>query len=233
MTQSIPSLPRFFWDLVSRRTPPPGQEWFGQAAARAGTPFDPDVFIGSFAATARQLGRSSLGLEAGESAQLQRLGIDWPVCGWGLDELGRVTLLLLAATHLPEAELLTLVEQCYQQGDNRERQAVLRALPLLPQAERFLPIGVEACRTNIQPIFEAIACQNPYPAVYFPELNFNQMVLKALFTGVPLARILGLERRITPELTRMAGDYASERRAAGRSVPADIRYFTADRRGMP
>jgi hypothetical protein len=39
---------------------------------------------------------------------------------------------------------------------------------------------------------------------------------------VPVSRILGLERRKTPELRRMAADYASERRAAGRPVPADI-----------
>jgi hypothetical protein len=71
-------------------------------------------------------------------------------------------------------------------------------------------------------VFEAIACENPYPAAHFPELNFNQMVLKALFTGVALERVIGLDGRVTPELARMANDYASERRAAGRSVPADI-----------
>ena len=56
---------------------------------------------------------------------------------------------------------------------------------------------------------EAIACENPYPARYFPELNFNQMVLKALFTGVALARIIGCDGRVTSELSRMAADYAS------------------------
>ncbi len=118
-------------------------------------------------------------------------------------------------------------------GDGAERQAVLRALPLLPVPERFLEIAVDACRSHIQPLFEAVACENPYPAFYFPELNFNQMVLKALFTGVALARILGLEGRITPELGRMAADYASERRAAGRSVPPDIGQLTGERGGRP
>jgi hypothetical protein len=88
--------------------------------------------------------------------------------------------------------------------------------------------AVEACRTNAQVIFEAIACDNPYPFRYFPELNFNQMVLKALFIGSPLARVIGLEERITSELIRMAEDYASERRAAGRPVPEDITLITKD-----
>ena len=34
---------------------------------------------------------------------------------------------------------------------------------LLPGPEQFLPIAVDACRTNILPLFEAIACENPYP----------------------------------------------------------------------
>ncbi len=86
----------------------------------------------------------------------------------------------------------------------------------------MLPQAVDACRTSIQPLFEAIACDNPYPAGHFPELNFNQMVLKALFNGVALSRIVGLQGRLNPEMSRMAGDYAAERRAAGRAVPADI-----------
>jgi hypothetical protein len=138
-------------------------------------------------------------------------------------------LLLLAAEHLPARDLPELVEECYHRGDNRERQAIVRAMPLLPEPERFLEIGVDACRTHIQPLFEAIACENPYPAAYFPDLNFNQMVLKTLFIGVALERIAGLPGRVTPELGRMAGDYASERRAAGRSVPADIWRVTGER----
>ncbi|XYH99679.1 EboA domain-containing protein [Sorangium sp. So ce1128] len=142
--------------------------------------------------------------------------------GWRLDELGRVTMITLVSRRLPGPELEQLLGVCYQQGDGRERQALLRALPLLNEAERFVSLAVDACRTNEVPVFEAIACENPYPAAYFPDLNFNQMVLKAMFMGVALARIVGLARRRSGELARMAEDFASERRAAGRSVPADI-----------
>ena len=64
--------------------------------------------------------------------------------------------------------------------------------------------------------------------VHFPESSFNQMVLKAIFIEVPVGRILGLEDRITPELRRMAADYASERRAAARSVPEDVAYLLGE-----
>jgi hypothetical protein len=139
-----------------------------------------------------------------------------------LDGLGRAALLLRAAAALPPDQLEALVEDSLLRGDTRERQAVLRVLVLLPDAARFLHLAVDACRTSVQPIFEAIACENPYPVRHFPEGSFNQMVLKALYIGVPIERILGLSGRVTAELRRMAADYAGERRAAGRSVPADI-----------
>jgi hypothetical protein len=48
------------------------------------------------------------------------------------------------------------------------------------------------------------------------------MVIKAIFLGLSVDRIVGLDARITPELLRMAEGLASERRAAGRPVPVDI-----------
>jgi hypothetical protein len=139
-------------------------------------------------------------------------------------EAARLELLAGAAAALAPAsieDLVTLVEECWRTGDNGERQAILRALPRLPSPERFVPLGVSACRTHVVPIFEAIAAENPFPARHFPELAFNQMVLKALFVGVAIDRIVDLGRRVTPELRRMADAYASERRAAGRPVPDD------------
>jgi hypothetical protein len=216
-------------DLAERRTEPPARDWLARAsAAIAGVP-DRGALLEAFTATTRRLGRARLAPTDEELARLRGAGVGAAVGSWGADELGRVALLVTAASHWPAAELEELVEECYRQGDGAERQAVLRALPLLPAPERFVEIAVDACRSHIQPLFDAIACENPYPALHFPELNFNQMVLKALFTGVALARILGLEGRVTPELSRMAADYASERRAAGRSVPPDIGTLTEGR----
>ena len=135
------------------------------------------------------------------------------------DDLVRATILLEAARVEDDAlAWIATASACYENGDAREQQSWLRAISLLPLAERFAAFGIDACRSHIQPMFEAIACDNPYPAKYFPDSNFNQLVLKALFIGAPLARVVGLRRRLNPELSRMARDYASERRAAGRPV---------------
>jgi hypothetical protein len=153
------------------------------------------------------------------------VGLTWPLVRWALDDFARAALLLRAAEVLPPSDLEAVVDRAYRDGDTRQRQAVLRALSLLPDADRFLAVAVDAARSGIPPLFEAIACENPYPAAHFPAMNFNHMVLQALITGVALDRFVGLGARVTPDLVRMANDWAAERRAAGRSVPADLDYI--------
>jgi hypothetical protein len=141
--------------------------------------------------------------------------------GSGAALASRVALLQRASEELERERFVRFVAKCWRTGDLREQQAVLRALPSLPDPERWMRIAREGCRSNIAALFEAIATDNAYPAREFAEPDLNQTVIKALFIGVPVARIVGLEARMNAELRRMATDYVSERRAAGRSVPDD------------
>jgi hypothetical protein len=189
------------------------------STVHAATPYDPLRFEMAFAAAGRRLGTMPLGHGA---AITDDHGHAWSIAGWGRDEAARAFLLVSAAAHVPVEHQVAWLEGAYRAGALRERTALLRTLPLLPGPARFLAIALDACRTSTQPVFEAIACENPYPAAYFPDASFAQLAMKAVFTGVALARILGLVSRRTPELARMAHDYAAERRAAGRDVPADL-----------
>jgi hypothetical protein len=215
-------------DLARGATDAAGRSWLEAVMAGVRAPLDRGAFAAAYTVAARRVGKTAVAPAADVRARLESGGLPWPPDGRGADELARGALLLRASAVVAGGELEGLVHDVYQRGDTRERQAVLRTLPLLPEPGRFLPLAVDACRTSIQPLFEAIACENGYPAAHFPEPSFNQMVLKALFLGVPLARITGLPRRITGELRRMAADYASERRAAGRPVPADIGVLVAN-----
>jgi hypothetical protein len=179
---------------------------------------DAGALLAAFTAASRRVGKAPLALDDSETARLRAACVDWPLTT-RVDELWRVTLLVAAATR---PDLDALVRDCFRGGDTDERRAVLRALPLLPRPERFAVLAADACRTSVRPIFEAIACENPFPARYLGTLHFDQMILKALFLDVALARIVGLDGRRTPELMRMARDYAAERRAAGRPVSADL-----------
>lgn len=227
-------------ELLSRRIPPGGRRWRERVETITGVrlaeglvptafqtlpEFDHDGFLAELASAPRWLGKAPIALGAGERETLDRAGVTWPIDGWPLDQLGRAAMLAVVSARLAPTEIERLLGEIHRQGETRERQAMLRALPFLIMPERFVALAVDACRTNELPVFEAIACENPYPADHFPDPSFNQLVLKALFLGVALERVIGLARRRTPELARMAADYASERRAAGRSVPADIHRF--------
>jgi hypothetical protein len=210
--------PALFHELLQSHMEESGRRWW--AAAAASVAAHGGELAERFTGASRRVGKRALALTAADRARLTHAGVDWPLARWATDDLARVTLLLLYAAVRPAHR--DAVETCYREGDTRERQAVLYALPLLPVPETFVDLAVEACRTHVQPVFEAIACENPYPARYFAEPAFNQMALKAVFTGVALERIVGLRSRASEELARMAADYASERRAAGRPVPADL-----------
>lgn len=197
---------------------PEGSAWLARACAGAAAQ---QTLLDAYAGAALKVGRAPLALT---DAALQELRTAAPGVGferWTQDDAARALLLM---TRLgPTGEGLTdAALACLEQSDAREQQSWLRALPLWPEGAAFLPHAIESCRTNIIPVFEALACENPYPAAHFPERNFNQLVLKALFNSIALSRVVGLGSRLNPELSRMARDYAAERRAAGRAVPADI-----------
>ena len=181
------------------------------------------TLLEAYARAPLRVGRSRLELTAGQLRELQAavpgVGFD----RWTRDDAARALLLMAHRSGGATGQaFVDAAVACFEQGDAREQQSWLRALPLWPEAAAFLPYAIDACRTNIVPVFEALACENPYPAAHFPDLNFNQLVLKAMFNNIALSRIVSLGTRLNAELTRMARDYAAERTAAGRSVPADI-----------
>lgn len=187
------------------------QSSFGDLCARVKDGTLADVTVAY--TRAGQLPQSGDALDASDRDTLAPLMPGCDLEAWTRSDLRRLTLLLTRAD---------AARACFEAGDADEQTSWLRAVSVLPEPAQFLPLVIDACRTNILPVFRAVANGNPYPAAHFPERNFNQLVLKSLFNGVPLARIVGLAKRRNPELARMAGDYAAERRAAGRSVPDDI-----------
>jgi hypothetical protein len=132
-------------------------------------------------------------------------------------DLGRVYLLCEVLREAP-ACFIPAIDKLIQVADTGELTTFLRFLSVLPQAGEFRQTAVEALRTNISPVFEAIAMDNPYPKTYFNEQQWNQMYLKASFMGLDLLRIQGIDERANESLARIISDYAHERWAASRKV---------------
>jgi hypothetical protein len=213
---------RYCLEVVGRYCPAAGREWLDEVYSRLGASFDANLFATAYSGARRRLGHER---ETGEILNFENGALSVLHCS-PVEEIGRAVLLLRATEALPEEEHSHFVHDIYQRGDTYERKALLRALSILPDPGRFLSTAVEACRSHISTVFEAIACENPYPLHYFPALHFNQMVLKLLFTSTALSRVAGLQSRITPDLVRKVEDYASERRAAERPLPGDITLIT-------
>jgi hypothetical protein len=208
-----------FVSLVWSRAKPAALAWFEAALSDLDPVRDRGHFLSALAAAGRRLGRDPVVPDHAESDRLAAAGLlPFPI-GLGLDECGRGALILLAFDTLPASERLEVASDLYHRGEVRERQALVRVLAYLPAPTSFRELALEACRSSTLSVFEAMACENPYPAAHFAEPSFNQMVLKAVFSGVALHRVTSLPERVTPELVRMAEDYAAERRAAGRAVP--------------
>jgi len=110
------------------------------------------------------------------------------------------------------------IKKMFETSDTNELSTLLRYLILFPNPEDFLEKAVDAIRTNIADVFDAIVLNNPYPSCFFNELQWNQAYLKTEFMGREVSKILNIDKRSNKTLTRIISDYAHERWSAGREV---------------
>lgn len=110
------------------------------------------------------------------------------------------------------------VANIIQVADTGELETFLKYLILLPNPKEYKQTAIEALRTNIAIIFDAITLNNPYPAQYFNDQQWNQMYLKAAFMERDLSQINSVDERANQDLTRIISDYAHERWAASRKI---------------
>jgi hypothetical protein len=144
--------------------------------------------------------------------------------GWTCEDAARVLALVELAGRTPESDLSARLRTLYWRGDAHERRAVLRALPYLPipQDDPGLATALveEALRTD-DPRLVA-AAMGPC-ARTLDDDRWRQGVLKCAALGLPLGpTVAGLDERGDAELGCRLAEFATARRAAGRSVPGDV-----------
>jgi hypothetical protein len=140
---------------------------------------------------------------------------------WNCADAGRLVLLITAIECDPSQAEATITAY-HQMGDEAERIALMRGLIFFAPGDYLTRLALEAGRTNSLELLSALTLDNPYPASFYTEPAFNQMVLKGLFLGLAIERVVGIEQRANPELTRMCENYVVERENAGRAVPVDV-----------
>lgn len=179
------------------------------------------LFFMAFSSVPRYTGKKDLKLSLDDWQEIETIRSGWCPHNWSVDQAAR-TLLLLSVPHDNNQKYLETLEKVFTAADVSELVTLYQALPLLPYPEQHRLRAAEGVRSNMTAVFNAIALSNPYPAEYFDDIAWNQMVLKALFVGSPLHLIQGLDKRANPQLSQMLIDYARERWAANRSVSPEI-----------
>jgi hypothetical protein len=179
------------------------------------------ILFAAFSAVPRYTGKQDLQLTSEDWGAIAEIRPSWCPQHWSIDQVAR-TLLILSFPQDNAKTFLHAIEQLFAAADVNELVALYQALPLLPFPEQYCLRAAEGVRSNMSAVFNAVALRNPYPAEYFDDIAWNQMVLKALFVGSSLHLIQGLDKRANPELSQMLIDYANERKAANRSVSPEL-----------
>lgn len=215
-----PTVPEVLRAWLRPRAAPDAFAWLDAAAAKTGTGATADFYL-AFAGVPRRTGKADLALTADELAAADLARPGWDARGWTVDQAARA-LLVRSLPADDSAKFVGVLDNLFAAGEVGELVALYQMLPLLPFPAAHVWRAREGVRTNMKAVFTAVAHRNPYPAEHLDENAFNQLVLKCLFIGVPLAPVSGLDRRANPALARMLVDYAKERWAAKRAVSPEL-----------
>lgn len=223
-----PEVCAYLAKLLKTRLKPEGHAWLvQQAEALAQGAPDKTLFL-AFSQAVRHSGKAALAPTPEESAEARALVAGWDLSDWTCDVAARAYLM----ASLPDGSDTSKVPGAldpakrllavHQTADLGEHVALVKALFLAPRCEDAMHIAREGLRSNMRSVFAGITSRNPYPALYFDELAFNQMVVKCLFVDLPLREITGLDGRLNPTLRQILVDLAHERWAAERPVSGEM-----------
>lgn len=179
----------------------------------------------AFVAAPRFVARQPVQISSEHSMALTESIPGFSIEGWTTVRLSRVWLL----TRLDSSDreiYVRQIETLFDTAEMNELVALYSALPLLGYPEHWLFRATEAVRSNVGDVFDALVMHNPYPARYFTEAAWNQLVLKTIFNDKPIHHIVGLEERANGTLAHILSDFAHERWAAGRSVAPEVWRLT-------
>jgi hypothetical protein len=200
--------------------------WLAQEIERQEASLDERRLAIALGLAGRKLRRTPLALTDENLTAADALLPGWQPQFWGSDEAARI-LLLIATHHGDDSAFAARLERLCITAEITEHVSYMKGLAVFPAAGELTGRAREGVRSSIAPIFEAVACRNPYPRDYFDTDAWNQMVVKCVFGGTPLGSVVGLHERRNGELLVMLRDLVAERHAAGRPLPKDVHDFIA------
>ncbi len=141
--------------------------------------------------------------------------------GWSLDKFARA-LIILHFNPENEKNYIDRLNPLFESAEMNELAALNSFIPLLSYPKNWLTQAKEAVRSNMGPVFDAIAFNNPYPSEHFDEASWNLLVLKTIFCGKSIRNIHGLKERANQKLAHMISDFAHARWAADKTISPEV-----------
>ena len=204
------------WEILREHITASEAEWLLEKGKT--TPLE---LMTAFVAAPRFLAKRVVKPNVAQTLELNEILPGFSVEEWGVVRLSRVWLLSCLDT-TDKDTYCRHIETLFDTAEMNEMVALYSALPILEYPEKWLFRASDAVRSNMGVVFDAVALRNPYPAKHFTQQAWNQLVLKAIFTDKPIHLIVGLEERVNENLAFTLSDFAHERWAAGRTVPAQV-----------
>ena len=220
-TKTTTAINELFTTIIEKNVNPDVYKWLCDKAIQA---FDTNnnyqLNIG-FTAIPRKTGKKEVVIEESEANKIADLLPGFSISQWTVDRLSRVWLLMQLKTENKE-KYISQIENLFLQAEMNELVALYSSLPFLTYPESWQLRCAEGIRSNIGTVLEAIMYHNPYPAAYLDEPAWNQLIMKAFFTGKNVNNITGLDARRNKELANILFDYVEERWAAHRETNPQI-----------
>ncbi|MBF0196285.1 MAG: EboA domain-containing protein [Planctomycetes bacterium] len=216
----IPELKHLLLSTLESNSPEGFLQWLDDKIAKSQTEAQSAVVFSTFSLIARKLkGRNEKSSEE-IIIKAQQCIEGWCPCEWTLVDFARGYFLL--SLKCTKEDFLNLLDKLFASADMNESISLYRLLILLPYHEELINRAEEGLRTNILPIFQAVAYHSPFPYLYLSEASWNQMILKSFFMESHIGPIYKWEARNNHILSQLLEDYCKERLAASRAVPFEI-----------
>lgn len=217
----------FLYRVIAKQINEKAKNWIDQKIDLLSNTFSTQNFYIAFTSAPRFVGKQNLNLSPSELSEAEALRKGFMIENWTVDRATRILFILCLPAENAENHV-SILSKVFQTAEVNELVALYSALPLLPFPEKYIYQCTEGIRTNMAPVFEAVALNNPFPMEFLDENAWNQLFLKAIFTGKKIYKIQGIKQRANTTLAQICSDYAHERWAAGRKVTPELWMPIAD-----
>ena len=217
----ISDLRGWLQSVLEERVDQRALDWYAQSCEEISKGCDDARFANLISMASRYARRRAAVPSAAQVESAIALLEGWNPERWSLLDVMRVGL-IVSRSDLEQDSAVLAICGLAKFADVGELCGLYRSMCFLPRAADYSWQAGEGCRSNMNEVFEAIACDNPFPFTNFEDVAWRALAVKAIFVGAPLWRVWGIDQRGSEDLAHVALDLADERRSARRAVQPEL-----------